>query len=65
VRGPEVEVRGVAPLGSKLFVNGQRAPVDDTGRFALSVARAPAVVFKVVAADGSETYCVRGLKEGS
>lgn len=61
VTGPEVEVRGVAPLGSRLFVNGKPASVDDKGRFNLRVARADAVVFRVVLENGTESYWVRYL----
>jgi hypothetical protein len=65
VRGQRVQVQGVAPLESRLFVNGQRAPVDAKGRFDFQVQSAAALIFKVVSADGNETFWVRGLRAGS
>jgi hypothetical protein len=53
-------VSGVAPLGSRLFVNGRAAPLDGKGRFSLELPGKPRVViFKVVARDGGESYWVR------
>jgi hypothetical protein len=64
VRGREVQVKGVAPLESKLFVNGQRAPLDAKGRFDFRVARSPALIFRLVTPEG-ETFWVRGLRTGT
>jgi hypothetical protein len=64
VRGREVQVKGVAPLESKLFVNGQRAPLDAKGRFDFRVARSPALIFRLVTSEG-ETFWVRGLRTGT
>jgi hypothetical protein len=63
--GPEVEALGVAPLGSKLYINGKPARLDGKGRFAEKVPRAPALVFRLVTRNGSETYWVRKLRVGS
>jgi hypothetical protein len=59
--GKQVSVAGVAPPASKLFVNGQPAPLDGQGRFKLQVTRAQAVVFRLVDGDGRERFWVRGL----
>jgi hypothetical protein len=63
--GPEVEALGVAPLGSKLFINGKPARLDGKGRFQEKVSRAPAVVFRLVGKNGSESYWIRKLRVGS
>jgi hypothetical protein len=65
VAGDRVEVSGVAPLGSKLYVNGQPAPLDDKGRFEMRVDRAEALVFRLVGRGGAESYWVRSLRRGS
>jgi hypothetical protein len=64
VQSSQVQVQGVAPLGSKLFVNGKRAPLDSKGRFDFRVDRAPALIFRVVTPDG-DVYWVRGLRLGT
>jgi hypothetical protein len=60
----EVAVQGVAPLGSKLFVNGLPASLDTKGRFATAVPRAETVVFRLISGDGTESYWVRTLGKG-
>jgi hypothetical protein len=55
-------VEGVAPLGAKLFVNGKPAALDAKGRFSLAVGRAEALVFRVVADNGAESYWVRKVR---
>jgi hypothetical protein len=60
--GPEVEALGVAPLGSKLYINGKQAHLDDKGRFQEKVSRSPAVVFRLVGKNGSESYWIRKLR---
>jgi hypothetical protein len=65
VPGPKVRVQGVAPLDSQLFVNGQQAPLDSKGRFNFPVARASALIFRLVPRKGPESLWVRGLKAGS
>jgi hypothetical protein len=65
VSGPEVDAAGVAPLGTKLYINGKPAPLDDKGRFALRVGRTPAVVFRLIGPDGAERYWIRKLRVGS
>lgn len=64
VRGAEVEASGVAPLGSRVFVNGQAAPLDEKGRFKVrvKVGRGGLVVFKQADGDGAETLWIRGLE---
>lgn len=60
-----VEVQGVAPLGSKLYVNGKPAPLDEKGRFSLSVPSSDAVVFRLVSQAGAELYWMRKLARES
>ncbi|MBI3184094.1 MAG: hypothetical protein HYZ28_18330 [Myxococcales bacterium] len=60
--GPEVEAAGVAPLGSRLYVNGRSALLDEKGRFSLRLPRVEMVVFRLVAQDGSESYWVRHVR---
>jgi hypothetical protein len=62
VTGPRVDASGVAPLGSKLYINGQPAPLDAKGRFAVSLESKPALVFRLVGRDGVERYWVRRLR---
>lgn len=62
VSGRQVEVSGVAPLGSKLYVNGKAAPLDDKGRFEMRIDRAQAVIFRLVNKNGAESYFVRKLR---
>jgi hypothetical protein len=62
VTGKRVDASGVAPLGSKLFINGQPAPLDAKGRFAVSLERKGALVFRLVGPDGAERYWVRKLR---
>lgn len=57
-----VRAKGVAPLGSRLFINGQRAPLDEKGRFDLYLPRALQVVFRVVLPSGAEGYWSRRLR---
>jgi hypothetical protein len=60
--GPDgVEAQGVAPLGSKLFVNGKPAPLDDKGRFSLRVPRTDLIVFRLVGDGGAESFWARKL----
>jgi hypothetical protein len=64
--GEAVTVRGVAPLGARLYVNGARAQMDEKGRFSLQVGGAPRVlVFRLVGSDGGESFWTRGVKPRS
>jgi hypothetical protein len=65
VAGPQVDVTGAAPVGSRLFVNGHPVPLDPKGRFEVRVERSPSLVFRLVAGDGSESYWVRQLRTRS
>ena len=65
--GAKVDVAGIAPVGSKLWVNGRQVALDSKARFESSTApvgRPPTVVFRVVQPNGSETYTVRVLRRG-
>jgi hypothetical protein len=53
---------GIAPLGAKLLVNGKPAELDPGGRFALKVGKVEAVLFTLLARDGTESLWVRRLK---
>jgi hypothetical protein len=64
IDGSTVRAEGVAPLGAKLFVNGQPASLDAKGRFGLDVPRSTSLVFRVLDGTGRETYWVRVLKNG-
>lgn len=50
---------GVAPLGSRLTLNGRPVPVDDGGRFSVPLGGASLLVFKLVTRDGAEAQWVR------
>ncbi len=62
--GAGTQAAGVAPLRTKLFVNGKPVQTDDKGRFSVPVARAEHVVFRLVEPDGDERFWVRRLKSG-
>ena len=60
--GPDTVASGVAPEGSKLFLNGKPVALDPKGRFSVPVGRVDTLVFRSVRADGSEDYWVRKLR---
>lgn len=60
--GATVPVRGVAPLGTRLFVNGQPARLDGKGRFELTLPYAELVVFRLVS-DNAESYWIRHVQK--
>jgi hypothetical protein len=62
VTGKVVHVSGVAPLGSKLYVNGRPAALDGKGRFELQLGRTDLVLFRLVGRDGAESYWIRTLR---
>jgi hypothetical protein len=62
ITGREVGATGVAPLGSKLYINGKPAPLDGKGRFEVRISRAPSLVFRLVAKDGTESFWIRKLR---
>ncbi|MBL8957729.1 MAG: hypothetical protein JNK82_43540, partial [Myxococcaceae bacterium] len=62
-RADSAKAAGVAPLGSKLFVNGKPIALDASGRFTAPVPKVEAVVFRLVTQDGSESYWFRRLKK--
>jgi hypothetical protein len=53
---------GIAPLGAKLLINGKAAPLDAGGRFSVRVGKVEAVLFTLLARDGTESLWVRRLK---
>jgi hypothetical protein len=63
--GKDMKVSGVAPLGSRLYLNGTPVPVDDKGRFEMRAPGARAVIFRLVGKNGAESYWVRGLRQRS
>lgn len=52
-------VRGVAPLGARLFLNDVPVALDAKGRFRVRPPTADALVFRLVTPDGGEAYWVR------
>ena len=54
-----VNATGVAPLGSRLSLNGKPVALDEAGRFSVPVGGAAVLVFKLVTRDGSESVWVR------
>jgi hypothetical protein len=61
-RAEGAKAAGTAPLGSRLFINGKPAPMDASGRFSLPLPKTETVVFKLLSADGSESYWLRHLR---
>jgi ferric-dicitrate binding protein FerR (iron transport regulator) len=59
----EVPVEGVAPPGSRLFLNGQAVALDGKGRFSLRVPATDSLVFRLVSGQ-SEAYWIRTLRSG-
>jgi hypothetical protein len=55
------EIEGVAPLGAKLYVNGDAVEVDRKGRFSLKAGGERTLVFRLVESDGAESYWVRNV----
>ncbi len=62
-RADGAKASGVAPLGSKLFVNGKPVATDGSGRFNAPLPKSELVVFRLVTQDGSESYWFRRLKK--
>jgi len=60
--GKVVESSGVAPIGSKLTLNGKAATLDGKGRFRVSVPSSPFLVFRLLTDDGGESYWVRQVR---
>lgn len=52
---------GVAPLGSRLSLNGKSVPLDAAGRFSVPTGGAAVLVFKLVSKEGAESQWVRRL----
>jgi hypothetical protein len=51
--------KGVAPVGSKVTLNGVSVALDDKGRFDHPVGKTSPLVFRCLGKDGSEDYVVR------
>ncbi|MFZ5470781.1 MAG: hypothetical protein ACOZIN_15225 [Myxococcota bacterium] len=67
VRRGSVDVAGIAPVGSRVFVNGKSVALDDKSRFRTSVipvGTPPAVIFRLSQPSGAEVYTVRTLRRG-
>jgi hypothetical protein len=60
--GETVETRGVAPIGSKLTINGHAAQLDGKGRFKAEVPGSQFLVFRLLTDDGAESYWVRQVR---
>ena len=52
---------GVAPLGSRLSLNGKSVPLDAAGRFSVALPGSSILVFKLVTKEGAESQWVRRL----
>lgn len=52
---------GLAPLGSRLSLNGKSVPLDPAGRFSVPLGGSSLLVFKLVTRDGTESQWVRRL----
>lgn len=50
---------GLAPLGSRLTLNGKAVPLDAAGRFSVPTGGAGVLVFRLVTKDGAESQWVR------
>jgi len=57
-----VALKGVAPLGNRLYVNGRQIELDATGRYNTSVPAAETLVFRLLGTEGSESYYLRVLR---
>jgi hypothetical protein len=61
VEAQGVPLEGVAPLGSRLFVNGQAVALDAKGRFFQRLPASQVLVFRLIS-DQGEAYWVRTLR---
>ena len=52
---------GLAPLGSRLSLNGKSVTLDAAGRFSVPVGNGSVLVFKLVSKEGAESQWVRRL----
>ena len=61
--GKSVNASGIAPVGSKLFINARSVALDEQARFETLVTPAPSgrVIFRLLN-NGAETYTVRTLR---
>ena len=61
--GKSVGVVGVAPVGSKLFINGKSVPLDEQARFDTTVSPAAGgrIIFRLLH-NGAEIYTVRTVR---
>lgn len=62
-----VRTRGVAPVGTKLFVNGKPVDLDSKNRFDLTVphlGRPPMLIYRLVRPNASDAFFVRALRRG-
>jgi ferric-dicitrate binding protein FerR (iron transport regulator) len=48
--------RGVAPLGTKLYINGAPVSLDDKGRYDVSVGKSSPLIYRLVSGDGEDFY---------
>ncbi len=62
--GNQVSVVGIAPVGSKLFVNGKSLELDDKARFSSKAAPFPGgrLIFRMVGKNGADVYTVRTVR---
>ena len=48
--------RGVAPLGSKLFINGAPVSLDDKGRYDFAVGKSSPLIYRLISSEGEDFY---------
>ncbi|MBN1204980.1 MAG: FecR domain-containing protein [Myxococcaceae bacterium] len=66
--GKRVRAVGVAPVGTRLSINGRSVPLDGKHRFDTWVeplGSTPVLLFRMQGAGGADVYVVRTLKRGS
>ncbi len=67
VKGSRVQVAGIAPVGSRVLVNGKAAPLDEKNRFEMAIApvgQPPLVIFRLIHPPESDVFTVRSLRRG-
>jgi hypothetical protein len=61
----KLQARGIAPLGSRVYINGKPAPLDEKGRFDTSASpqgSPPVIIFKLARPGEVDAVTVRTLK---
>lgn len=67
VASAPLRATGVAPVGTRLYINGKPAPLDEKNRFdapAVPIGRPPVVIFRLSRPPAADSYTVRVLRRG-